>query len=264
MAAWDAYRFDPAMAFRVWQREVDVYRKIWKSTILGGLADPVIYLLAMGLGLGAYVQLQGSAFAGISYAQFLAPGLLASSAIVAASNEVTWNTYVRIHQDKVYAAMLTTPASAEDIVAGELLWATTRALIYSGVMLVVLAAFGLVRSPWALLAPPAAALGGLLVAVLGLAYTSLLKHIDQVVFWYTLFVTPQFLLSGVFFPLDGLPPAVQAAAGLLPLHHAVEIARALVLGNPSMATLGHLAWLAGVTLVAWPLPSVLLKRKLVR
>lgn len=137
------YRFDPRLAFRVWQREVDVYRKIYRSTILGGLADPVVYLLAMGLGLGAYVSLQGTRWDGVPYIAFLAPGLVASSAATAATYEVTWNAFMRIHNDRVYAAMLTTPAQVEDVVAGELLWAATRSAIYAALMLAVLAAFGL-------------------------------------------------------------------------------------------------------------------------
>jgi lipooligosaccharide transport system permease protein len=258
------YRFSPELAFRVWQREVDVYRKIYRSTILGGLADPVIYLLAMGLGLGAYVSLQGTRFADVPYVHFLAPGLMASSAMMAATFEVSWNSFMRIHTDRVYAAMLSTPAEAEDIVVGELLWAATRAAIYAVVMLGVLAAFGLLRSPWALLAPFVAAAGGFLFAILGLSYAALVKHMDQLVFWYTLFITPMLLLSGVFFPLDALPPAVQQLAWLLPLHHIVEVTRALVLGVPTAATLGHLAWLAVALTLAFPLPVHLLRRKLVR
>jgi lipooligosaccharide transport system permease protein len=258
------YRFSPEMALRVWQREVDVYKRIYKSTILGGLADPVIYLLAMGLGLGAYVSLAGTSAEGLRYIEFLAPGLVASSAMMAATYEVSWNSFMRIHTDRVYAAMLATPAEAEDIVVGELLWAATRALIYAGVMMVVLLAFGLVRSPLALLAPPVAALGGLLFAALGLSYTAVVKHMDQLVFWFTLFVTPMFLVSGVFFPLEGFPAWVQALAWLLPLHHLVEVLRALVLGTVSAATMGHLAWIGAALAVFFPLPVHLLRRKLVR
>jgi lipooligosaccharide transport system permease protein len=184
--------------------------------------------------------------------------------MMAATFEVSWNSYMRIHTERVYAAMLSTPANAEDIVAGELLWAATRAAIYAVVMLLVMLAFGLIRSPLALLAPPVAALGGLLFAVLGLSYTALVKHMDQLVFWFTLFITPMFLLSGVFFPLERLPGWVQGIAWFLPLHHVVEIVRALVLGTPGWGTLGHLAWLGAVLGLAFPLPTALLRRKLVR
>lgn len=258
------YRFSPELALRVWQREVDVYKKIYRSTILGGLADPVIYLLAMGLGLGAYVSLQGTGFEGLAYIEFLAPGLVASSAMMAATFEVSWNSYMRIHTERVYAAMLTTPANAEDVVVGELLWAATRSFVYAAVMMVVLAGFGLVRSPLALLAPPVAAMGGLLFAVLGLSYTSACRHMDQLVFWFTLFITPMLLLSGVFFPIDGLPPTVRTLAWFLPLHHVVEAVRALVLGTVGLATLGHVAWVGAALALAFPLPVHLLRRKLVR
>jgi lipooligosaccharide transport system permease protein len=264
MPLLDAWRFQPRLAACVWLREVDVYRKIYRSTILGGLADPIIYLLALGFGLGAYVQLQGPGLEGLRYVEFIAPGLVASSAMMAATFEVSWNSYMRLHHEQVYAAMLTTPANAEDIVAGELLWAATRSLLYAVVMMAVLLAFGVVRSPLAVLVPPAAALGGLLFAVLGLSYTALVRHMDQLVFWFTLFITPMFLLGGVFFPVEGLPAAVQLLAQALPLTHLVAVVRALVLGTASPGTLLHLGYLAALLAIAWPLPLALLRRKLVR
>lgn len=258
------WRFRPELAYRVWQREVDVYKKIYKSTILGGLADPVIYLLALGFGLGAYVQTGAAGYGGRPYVEFLAPGLVASSAMMAATFEVSWNSYMRIHSEQVYAAMLSTPAEVEDIVAGELLWAATRALVYALVMMLVLLAFGLVRSPLAALVPLVAALGGLLFAALGLAYTALVRHMDQIVFWFTLFITPMFLLSGIFFPIAGLPGPVQALAWALPLAHMVQLSRDLVWGAVDPAALGHLAYLCVALLVAWPAPIALLRRRLVR
>jgi lipooligosaccharide transport system permease protein len=265
LQAWlGNYRFSPTLAYRVWQREVDVYKKLYRSTILGGLADPVIYLLAMGLGLGAYVSLDATRWAGVPYIQFLAPGLVASSAMMTATYEVTWNAYMRIHTERVYAAMLTTPAGPEDIVVGELLWAATRSAIYAAVMLVVLFAFGLLASPLALLTPFLAAVGGLAFASLGLAYTSAVKHMDQLIYWYTLFITPMLLLSGVFFPLDALPPLVAQLAWWLPLFHLVEATRALTLGVVSWELVGHLAWLGVATLLVFPGPVALLRRKLVK
>ncbi len=155
--------------------------------------DPLIYLLALGFGLGAYV----TRIQGLSYIEFIAPGLIASSIMTAASFETTINTFVRINFDKVYEAMMATPVTVEDLVVGELLWATTKSTIYATVMLLVVAALGLAQSWFAVLVPFMGVLGGLMFAVIGLTYTSFLKSIYHVNYFFTLFVTPLFLFSGV-------------------------------------------------------------------
>lgn len=253
------YALDPLLAFRVWQRELTLYRRIWPSTILSTLFDPILYLLAMGFGVGAYITQDVE---GVSYLQFIAPGLVASSIMYAAAYEAAWNSYVRIFHERSYEAMMTTPANLEDVVAGEVAWGATRSLIYSVVMLGVLAAFGLVRSPWALLVPLVAFLGGTMFMVLGLAYTVRLKHMDQITFLFTLGVTPMFLFSGVFFPLAGLPSWVQTVAWLSPLYHLVETVRALALGAISLDILVHVGWMLGVSLALWGLPALVLRRRL--
>ncbi|MGQ0536662.1 MAG: ABC transporter permease [Methanobacteriota archaeon] len=246
--------------YAVWMREVTVYRRIYKSTIVASMFDPMIYLLAMGFGLGAYL----AGFEGRSYAEFIAPGLIASAAMMAASAEVTWNTFVRVHQERVFEAMLATPASVEDIVLGECVWAATRSTIYAAVMLLVVAAFGLVDSPLAVLVLPVAFLGGLLFAFVGMAYTSKLVAIDQVLFFYTLFITPMFLASGIFFPLEGLPEAFQKAAWFMPLRHLVLVMRDLTWGTVGLSTLADLAWLlVAVFLLAW-IPMKTMRRLLIR
>ncbi|MHB8604330.1 MAG: ABC transporter permease [Thermoplasmatota archaeon] len=248
------------MAFRVWQREVTLYRRIWPSTILSNLFDPLIYLLAMGFGLGAFVAAK---FNGVSYVQFIAPGLVASAIMMAATYEVAWNSYVRIHHERSYEAMMSTPATLEDVVAGEIAWAMTRSAIYATVMLVVLAALRLVASPWALLIPLVALAGGAIFAVVGLAYTSLVKHMDQLTFYFTLFTTPMFLFSGIFFPVDTLPLPLRALAYATPLYHLVAVTRALILGGVGLATVGHLAVLLVAAAALFPLPVVVLRKKLV-
>lgn len=253
------YRLHPKLTFRVWQRELTLYKRIWPSTILSTLFDPILYLLAMGFGVGAYITQD---IDGVSYLQFIAPGLVASSIMYAAAFEAAWNSYVRIFHERSYEAMMTTPADLEDVVAGEIAWGATRSLIYSIVMLAVLTAFGLIRSPLALLVPLVAFLGGTMFMVLGLTYTVRLKHMDQLTFLFTLGVTPMFLFSGVFFPLAGLPAWVQTVAWASPLFHLVEVVRALALGTVGTLTLVHLGWMIGVTLALWGLPSLVLRRRL--
>lgn len=260
MNPFKPFRFSILQVYRVWQREVSVYKYVYKSTIVSNLFDPLIYLLALGFGLGAYV----TRIAGMSYIQFIAPGLIASSIMTAASFETTYNTFVRIHFDRVYEAMMATPVTVEDIVVGEMLWAMTRSTIYASAMLCVVAALGLVRSWLALLVPLMGAIGGLMFAIIGLTYTSFLRSIDQMNFYFTLFITPLFLFSGVFYPLDALPQTVQEIALLSPLYHLVSIIRPLVLGTLGMESLFHLLWIAVFIAIFAVVPVNLLNKKLVK
>ena len=253
-------RFSPRQAYRVWQREVSVYRHVYRSTIVSNLMDPLVYLLALGFGLGAYV----TRIQGLSYIQFIAPGLIASSIMTAASFETTINTFVRINFDKVYEAMMATPVTVEDIVVGELMWATTRSTIYASVMLVVVAALGLTQSWFALLVPLMGILGGLMFAVIGLTYTSFLKSIYHVNYFFTLFVTPLFLFSGVFYPLDGLPQLVKDIAFFSPLYHLVRVIRPLILGTVGIPTLLDVGWIVAFIAIFTVVPVNLLRSKLVK
>src|SRR4028118_987733 len=143
----------PRGAFRVWQRNVTIFKKYWKSIMFPNFVEPLLYLGALGLGLGAFIQ--GGGINGQEYVAFIAPGLLASNAMFAASFESTFDTFVKLRFDKVYDAIITTPVNAEDVVAGEYLWAGTRSALYGTAFLIVLVALGLVSSPWAVLIPPA-------------------------------------------------------------------------------------------------------------
>jgi lipooligosaccharide transport system permease protein len=253
-------KFSPRQAFRVWQREVSVYKHVYKSTIISNLMDPLVYLLALGFGLGAYV----AKIQGLTYIQYIAPGLIASSIMTAASFETTINTFVRINFDKVYEAMMATPVTVEDIVVGELLWATTRSTIYASVMLTVVVALGLARSWFAILVPLMGVLGGLMFAIIGLTYTSFLKSIYHVNYYFTLFVTPIFLFSGVFYPLDGLPQIIREIAFFSPLYHLVKVIRPLVLGNVGIPVLLDLAWILAFIAIFTVVPINLLRSKLVK
>lgn len=253
------YAVSPRLALRVWQREVTLYKRIWPSTILSTLLDPIMYLLALGFGLGAYVT---RGIAGHSYLEFIAPGLIASSVMYAAAFEAAWNSYVRMFVERSYESMMATPAELEDVVAGEYAWGATRAFLYSIVMLVVLRLFGLVHSWWALLIPPVAVLAGFLFMAVGLTYTVRCRHMDHLTFFFTLGVTPMFLFSGIFFPLDALPLAVRVVAWFSPLYHLVEVTRGLALGDVGWPILGNVLWMAVVLALAWSLPAMTLRRRL--
>jgi lipooligosaccharide transport system permease protein len=249
-----------AGAWRLWQRNAAIYRRTYRMNMVPNFFEPLLYLVAMGLGLGLYLR----EIDGVAYVDFIAPGLVAVSAMNGASFEVTYNCFVKLYFARVYDAVLATPLSAEDIALGELLWGTTRALIYGVVFLAIAAAFGVVHSPLVVLAPVAIVLIGLMFAVIGLAFTAVVPLIDYYTYYWTMFLTPMFLFSGVFFPLDRLPAWVQAVAWFMPLQQAVVLLRALMLTGRLDEALAAAAWIAVVTAVLLPLPLALLRRRLVR
>ena len=226
----------PSHALAVWKRNASMYARTWKWNLLPNFFEPVFYLMAVGIGVGAYIQEMG----GMSYVQFLAPGLVCVAAMNGASYEVTYNVFVRLTFEKAYDAMLTTPVEPDDVLAGEALWAVSRSMIYSGCFFVIVVLFGLAPIPTALLALPAALLAGLLFTSIGLAFSLHVETIDLFSFYFTLFLTPLFLFSDVFFPIDErLSPVWQWVAELLPLLHPVRLARAAFRGQ---AEAGLVAW----------------------
>lgn len=247
-------------AYRLWQRNAGLYRRAWKVHALPGFVEPVLYLLAMGLGLGLYV---GDRIMGVEYVAFIAPGLTAGAAMNAAIFDVTFGVFVKVRFWKLYDAVITTPVEPQDVALGELLWATTRAVIYGTVFLLVTAAFGHVSSPWAVLVPAASALIGLVFGLIGLIVTALMPSINMFAYFFTLFIMPLFLFSGIFFPVTNLPVAAQPIAWLTPLHHGVELMRALALTGQPMAAAGHALWLLALAALLYPPALNLLRRRLV-
>ncbi|MDX1649809.1 MAG: ABC transporter permease [Myxococcota bacterium] len=223
-------KVSPRHALAVWRRNFALYRRTWKLNLLPNFFEPLLYLASIGVGVGAYV----SQMAGLSYVAFLAPGLVAVSAMNGASFEVTYNAYVRLNFEKTYESMLTTPIQPEDVLAGEILWAMTRAGIYGGCFFLVVTALGLAPLPRALLALPMIPLCGLLFAAIGIAFALRIPSIDLFSFYFTLFLTPLFLFSDVFFPLEErLPAAWLPVAEVLPLLHPVRLIRGAFHGGVS-------------------------------
>jgi len=242
-------------AVAVWRRNAAMYRRTWMWTILPNFFEPVFYLTAIGIGVGSYINEIG----GTSYIAFLAPGLVCVAAMNGASFEVTYNVYVRLVFQKIYDAMLTTPIEPEDILIGEVLWAVTRASIYGGCFLLVVYLFGLVSLSGVLLALPIVPLSGLLFAAIGIAFSLRIPTIDLFSFYFTLFLTPIFLFSDVFFPLEErLPGAWLWVAEVLPLLHPVRAARTLFRGELSPILLWDLAYICGLSLLllAWARKTV--------
>ena len=245
-------------SFHVWRRNRDVFFKLWRSEVPGFFAEPLLVLLAMGLGLGTYVVLEE----GERYVEYIAPGIIAAYAMFSASFECTYGSFIRMKYQKTYDAIITTPLNIEDVVAGEIFWGTTRSLLTACVVLVVIAAFGLVASPWAVLAIPLAVLSGLMFASIALFFTSVAPAIYSFNYYFTLFITPMFFFSGVFFPLDAFPTIVQHLSWIAPLTPVANLMRAVVSGQPGAGDWWGLAIIVGIIAVLFPLSLINMRRRL--
>ena len=214
------------------QRNRDVYLKTWKTNFLPPLLEPLLYLLSLGYGLGVLVP----KVAGVSYAQFIAPAILAITMMQSAFFDTTYGSYVRMFFQKTWDAVTATPLSLEDVLVGEMVWAALKSAINTGLMALVVAAFGLL--PWVLVPVllPLAFLVGLAFAGIGMMFSAKVPSIDAFSFAIYLLITPMMLFSGTFFPLAQLPATFQKVALLLPLTHAVLVARPVTLGNPHIVT----------------------------
>ncbi len=246
--------------FHVWQRNRDAFLRAWKVEVGGVIIEPFILLIAIGFGLGAYIQ----DFGDQSYAEFLAPGLVASYAMFHATFDSTYGAYIRMESHHIYEAMLYTPTSPAEIVVGEVMWSATRAVVSSTVLLVVAAGFGLVSSPLAILAIPSAYLIGVTIASLAVILTSTATSIGAMNNFYTLFTLPMFYVSGVFFPLDRLPNGVQMLSWALPLTPATALLRGLLTGDTTWLMVLWALELIAVAGVATGLASWFMGRRLIK
>ena len=244
--------------FAVWRRNFLVWRKLALPSIVGNLADPVIYMLGLGYGLGMLVP----EVEGVSYIAFLAGGTLCYSTMNAATFEVLYSAFSRMHVQKTWDGILNAPVALDDIVAAELVWAASKATLAGVAILAVIAAFGFTASPLALAAIPVVFLTGLCFAALGLIMTALAPSYDFFMYYFTLFVTPMTMLSGVFFPQSQLPDLVRGVADQLPLAHAVALMRPLLLGHMPQQIGVHVAALAILAGVAFWLALALTRRRL--
>jgi lipooligosaccharide transport system permease protein len=252
-------RVSPRHAYAVWWRNLAMYRRTWKLNVLPNFFEPLLYLVSVGIGVGAYISQMG----GTSYAGFLAPGLVAVSAMNGASFEVTYNAFVRMNFEKTYESMLTTPIQPEDVLAGEILWAMTRATLYGGCFWLVTVALGYAPLPASLLAVPLIPLTGLLFAALGISFSLRIPSIDLFSFYFTLFLTPLFLFSDVFFPLqERLSGPWLRVAEVLPLLHPVRLVRHAFRGEWDPILLWDLAYVVGLSALLLVVAARVTRRRL--
>ena len=246
-------------ALRVWQRNFTVYTKLYKTSLALNFVEPVLYLAALGLGLGAFVK----EIEGVPYINFIAPGIIASSAMFAAAYECTYGTYVRMFYQKTFDAILATPVNMDDLIAGELIWGASKSMLYGTIIMAVISAFGLVSSPLILAGIPVLFLSGLIFAEISMMFVAIVPGIDSFNYFYTLFMTPMFLFSGIFFPVDTLPPLVRKIAFFTPLYHLVNVCRSAALGK-LQGSLWDTAWLFVVAIILAPYTFRLMRKRLIQ
>jgi lipooligosaccharide transport system permease protein len=254
---------NPALLFNwlpVWRRNFLVWRKLALPSILGNLADPLIYMLGLGYGLGAMLP----TIDGQPYIAFLAAGTVCASTMNAATFESLYSAFSRMHVQKTWDAILNTPLGLTDVVAGELFWAATKSLFSGLAILVVIAVLGLTNGPLALWALPAIVLTGLAFAALGLIWNALAPSYDFFMYYFTLFITPMTLISGVFFPTDQLPGWLAMIGAALPLAQGVALVRPLLAGEVPTDILLHVGALLLTTAIAFTIALHLTRRRLLK
>jgi len=251
---------------RVLEHNALVYRRTWRASIFVSFISPVLFLAAIGVGLGTLVG-RGSpqGVGGVSYLDFLAPGLLATATMQTGFSETAWRLLARIKWVRTYDAMLATPLGVADIVAGEVGWLAFRLLTVAVLFFAAMLLFGTVHSAAAALAIPIAALSGLAFAAPMMAFTATQQTDTGFAVIGRFVVTPLFLLGGAFFPIERLPQAIQAVAWLTPLAHGVALTRGMTLGTLSVSsTLLHLAVLVAYTAAGVIAAQIMLQRRLAR
>lgn len=255
---------------RVFEHRLVIYKRTFRASLFSSFLTPVLFLTAMGLGLGGYVdQSRDAALGGVSYLAFLAPGLLVATCMQAGAFEATFPIMAGLVWSRVYHAMFATPITPRDIALGNIAWFGARLLLIAAVFTVVIVAFGAATSPLILLAIPVAALTGLGFATPIAAFAATQRTPERFAAIFRFGIMPLFLFSGTFYPIESLPTFVQPLAWLTPLYHGVVLARGLSLGtfgtSPTieMAVI-HLAILVGFTVVGAILTVRTVSAKLLR
>ncbi len=249
---------------KVWRRDLIVYQKIWKINLLTPVFEPLLYLLAFGVGLGGLVGKITYQQHDVSYVAFITPALLAVNIMYNAFFENTYASFVRMYYQKTFDAMLATPLSLHEVIAGEILWGATKAVIATVIMQAVISMFGLIHYPQGLLIIPLAFLGGLAFGAMGMLCTGVTPTIDAFNLPIFLLITPMFLFGGTFFPIDHLPGWAQKVSFLFPLTHLVEALRQVCFGLVQPSIGWNVTVLISVFLVFFPLALFVMHRRLIQ
>jgi lipooligosaccharide transport system permease protein len=242
----------------VWRRNFLVWRKLAIPSLLGNLGDPILYMLGLGFGLGALLP----SVDGSPYIIFLAAGTVCYSTMNSATFEALYSGFSRMHVQKTWDAILNAPVELDDILLAETLWAAAKSFLSGMAILLIIWVLGLSHSPLTLWIVPLTVLIGVTFGALGLTVTALSPSYDFFLYYFSLFITPMVLLCGVFYPVSQLPPLLQQISSVLPLSHAVELARPLVNGRVPPAAALHVGALTLYAAAGFYLALILTRRRL--
>ncbi len=247
-------------AMHVWSRNLRVFRKNIVVNLLPPFVEPVLYLGAIGFGIGSYV----GEVEGMSFVRFIAPAILAASVMNASFFECAYGTYVRMHYQKTFDAILSTPVTLQEIIVGEIIWGATRGLISACAILFILSLLGLADMPESLLILPLAFLAGFLFAAIAACFSAVTPSIDALSYPSLLYIAPMFLFSGTFFPLSLLPGPLQVFALVaLPLTHVVSLCRGIMAGGAMPFWSVHLLWICCGMIIATHIAVRLFRKRLI-
>jgi lipooligosaccharide transport system permease protein len=252
-------RLEPAAITGVMSREVANFRTYWKGTTFSSVLEPIVYLLAFGLGLGATLVDEVD---GVAYIQFVGTGMVATAVIFSSALPSMFGTFVKHRFQNTYEAILAAPVDVEELVTAEMLWIGLRAGFYGCFPLIVTFFFGLDPTPGMLLVPLFGVVTALGFAGFGIAMAATVAKIDQFNYVTALFVTPLFLIAGTFFPIDGLPEGVQVVAQFNPLHQLVELVRGGAFGYEAIDLL-RFAGLVAFAVVMWRIAVSRMSKRLI-
>jgi len=258
-ALWRA----PELSLRwiaVWRRNQLVWRKLAIASILGNIADPLLYMLALGFGIGAFIP----EVDGMKYIAFLGTGMVCQSAMFTSSFEAMYSAFSRMHVQRTWDAIINAPISLDDVMVAEWVWAASKAVTSTVAILAVILGLGYGHSWLALWIIPLGFLVGLTFGGFGLVMNALAPNYDFFTYFFTLVLTPGLLLSGVFFPVAQMPAPLQAVAALLPLKHAIDLARPLLMSSVPSDIALHIAVLVAYAVAAFYAALVLTRRRLLR
>ena len=242
----------------VWRRNLLVWRKLAIASVLGNIADPLLYMLALGYGIGSFIPEIG----GMKYIAFIGTGMVCQSAMFTASFEAMYSAFSRMHMQRTWEAIINAPLSLDDVLFAEWMWAGTKSVISVLAILAVIMVLGYGHSWLAVWVLPLGFVIGLTIGAFGLVMNSLAPGYDFFTYFFTLVLTPTLLLSGVFFPVEQMPPALRTAAAILPLSHGIDIARPLLAGKVPDHIVLHIAVLLAYACAAYYVALVLTRRRL--
>ncbi|HZR03328.1 MAG TPA: ABC transporter permease [Burkholderiales bacterium] len=245
---------------QVWRRNLLVWRKLAIPSVLGNLADPALYMLGLGYGLGGLLpEVQGR-----PYIAFLAAGTLCYSTMNSATFETLYSAFSRMHVQRTWDAILNAPVSLDDVLLAEWVWAASKSFLSGLAILVIVWMLSLSHGGYALWLVPVIVLIGMTFGGLGLLITAISPSYDFFLYYFSLVITPMVLLSGVFFPVAQLPPLLQQVSAVLPLSHAIAITRPLLYGEMPAGALVHVAVLLTYAAVGFYLALVFTLRRLLQ